>query len=109
MCRALKVLCVAPDERRLTELKRMAVSADWELTRGASDELSALEQLDAERPHVVVVVGPMDGFVAEARARFPFLRIVADHEVPQASAIIAGLDEVRAAVKAPPAPAGPIT
>jgi hypothetical protein len=109
MCRALKVLCAAPDRERLTALKRATVSADWELAPGATDEASALEQLESERPHVVVVVGGLEGFVREARRRYPYLRIVTDHDEPEASAVVSDLDEVRAAVKGLPRPAGPIT
>ena len=32
MCRALKVLCVAPDAARLQELKMASVGASWELS-----------------------------------------------------------------------------
>jgi hypothetical protein len=109
MCRALRVLCVAPGRERLAELKRATVSADWELTPGAVDDASALEQLDAEHPHVVVVTGGMASFVAEARRRYPFLRIVADSDVPGATEVVEGLEGMRVAVKGLPRPAGPIT
>ncbi len=109
MCRALKVLCVAPDGDRLAALKRAAVSAEWELAPGAADEASALEQLEAEHPHVVVVVGELDGFVVEARRRYPFLRILTDRASADATAVIDDLGDVREAVKAVQRPAGPIT
>jgi hypothetical protein len=109
MCRALKVLCVAPDRDRLTALKRAAVSADWELTSGATDEQAALEQLETEHPHVVVVTGGLEGFVRRAHERYPFLRIVTDNEQPEATTVFGGLGEVRDAVKGLPRPAGPIT
>jgi hypothetical protein len=108
MCRALKVLCAAPDREGLMALKRATVSADWELTSGATDEASALAQLEAEHPHVVVVTGDLDGFVRRVRERYPFLRIVTDHPVPEATAVVAGLDGVRAAVRGLPRPAGPV-
>ena len=44
MCRALLVVCVAPDRDSLLELKRASVGTDWELTPGAT-----------------VVVNPADG------------------------------------------------
>jgi hypothetical protein len=109
MCRALKVLCAAPDRERLAALKRAAVGADWELTAGATDEAGALEQLEAEHPHVAVVTGGLEGFVRLARKRHPFLRIVTDYASPDATVVVAGLEEVRAAVKGLPRPAGPIT
>ena len=58
MCRALKVLCVAPDDGSLTALKSATVSAEWELAPGATDLRGALDQIDAERPHVLVAFGP---------------------------------------------------
>jgi len=110
MCRALTVLCVAPDRERLADLKRAAVSAEWELAPGATDDGSALQQLEDEHPHVVVVVGEgLEGFVAEARRRLPFLRIVADRAIPGATVTVSRLDEVRDAVRGLPRPGGPIT
>ncbi|MFB3737988.1 MAG: hypothetical protein ACE14W_03355 [Candidatus Velamenicoccus archaeovorus] len=109
MCRALKVLCVAPDREALSELKRAAVSADWELAAGAVSQEEALAQLDAERPHVVVVVGPgAETVVAAIRQRRPYVRIVADRDLPGATVVAASLAEVRGAVKGLPRPGGPV-
>ncbi|HYG73332.1 MAG TPA: hypothetical protein VEC15_13755 [Actinomycetota bacterium] len=109
MCRALKVLCVAPDVETLAALKRAAVSADWELAAGASDEELALAQLHEERPHVVVVFGAVfDGFVRRALDAYPALRVVADHDVEGAAAVVAGPDGVRDAVLGRSRP-GPVT
>jgi hypothetical protein len=108
MCRAVKVLCVAPDPETLAELKRAVVSADWELTPGATDEATALDQLDEEHPQVVVVVGDFDGFVAEARRRVPYARIVTDRDVPGASGVVADPSDVRDVIKALPRPGGPV-
>jgi hypothetical protein len=108
MCRALKVLCVAPDRETLTALKRAAVSADWELTPGATDEADALRQLDEEHPHVVAVVGGFDAFVAEARRRVPYLRVVTDRDVDGASAVVGDLNELRGAIRGLPRPGGPV-
>jgi hypothetical protein len=109
MCRALKVLCVAPDRERLAALKRAAVSADWELTPGATDEATALHQLDEERPHVVVAVGDVAGFVAEARRRLPYVRIVTDRDVPGASSVVADPADLRDAIRGLPRPGGPVS
>jgi hypothetical protein len=127
VCRALKVLCVAPDREVLAAVKRAAVSADWELSAGATDEPAALEQLESDRPHVVVVAGGVDrrdgseeaagsdasgrftGFVAEARRRYPFLRIVADRPLPGATVVVTDLAALRGAIRGLPRPAGPIT
>lgn len=108
MCRALKVLCVAEDPEALAALKRAAVSAEWELAPGATSEAEALEQLHGERPHIVVVFGPFDGFVRAAREAYPFLRIVADRDLPGATVVAASLEEVRGAIKGLPRPGGPV-
>jgi hypothetical protein len=109
VCRALKVLCVAPDPEALAALKRAAVSADWELAPGATDEASALAQLDEEHPHVVAVWGDFEAFVAEARRRLPYVRIVTDRDVPAASDVVTDLTDLRDAIKGLPRPCGPVT
>jgi hypothetical protein len=98
MCRALKVLCVARDRDSLLALKRAAVSVDWELTAGATDDAEALRQLHEDRPHVVVVFGPFERFVAAALDAYPALRVIADREMPRVTAVIGSVDEVRDAV-----------
>jgi hypothetical protein len=108
MCRALKVLCVASDPDSLTALKAAAVSAEWELATGATDEADAVGQIDAERPHILVVFGPYERLIALTRERFPAIRIVADRDVPGATAVATSLQEVRGLVKGLPRPGGPI-
>ncbi len=108
MCRALKVLCVAPDAASLAELKRASVSADWELASGAIGEERAMAQLGEEQPHVVVAFGELGDLVQRVRATNPFLRIVTDRDLPGASVVVASLEEVRAAVKELPRPGGPV-
>jgi hypothetical protein len=108
VCRALKVLCVAPDRVRIAALKRAAVSAAWELTPGATTEDAARAQLESERPHVLVVFGDFAGVVAKAREAYPFIRIVADRDLPGATVIAASLEEVRGAVKGLPRSGGPV-
>ena len=108
MCRALKVLCVAEDAEALAELKGAAVSAEWELAPGAATEEEALAQLDAERPHVLVVFGAFEGFVVEALERYPAIRVVADRELPGAAVAGASLGDVRSAVLGAPL-RGPVT
>ena len=98
MCRALKVLCVAPDRETLAALKRATVSADWELAPGATDEESATRQLHEERPHIVVVVGDFDGFVRRALDAYPSLRVISDHPLDGATVVVSDLGEVRDAV-----------
>jgi hypothetical protein len=98
VCRALTVLCVAPDREALVALKRAAVSADWELTAGAVDEAEALRQLHEERPHVAVVFGGFGSFIAKALDAYPALRVVADRAGPGVARVVAGPEEVRDAV-----------
>jgi hypothetical protein len=108
MCRALTVLCVASDRAALAELKRATVSAEWELAPGATDEEEALVQLERERPHVMVVFGDHARLAAEARERYPGLRIIADRDLPGTSATVGSAAEVRDAVKGLPRPGGPV-
>ena len=107
MCRALKVLCVAEGVDALASLKRATVSTEWELTAGATDEAEALRQLHEERPHVVVVFGPFEGFVQRALAAYPALRVLADRAMPGVSVVVASPDEVRGAVLGRSRPGGP--
>jgi len=107
MCRALKVLCVAEDSAALAELKRAAVSAEWELAPGATAPDEAIRQLHEERPHVVVAFGAFEGFVARALEAYPALRVVTDRDMPGAGAIVGSLEEVRSAVSGRSRP-GPV-
>jgi hypothetical protein len=108
MCRAVKVLCVAPDRATLTALKAATVSAEWELAAGAVGEDDALARIDAERPHVLVAFGAFERLVALARERLPGMRIIADRDLPGASAVATSLEEVRGLVSQTPRPGGPI-
>ena len=108
MCRAVKVLCVAPDRERLLALKRAVVAAEWELSPGATDLRQALDQLDAERPHAMVVFGPFESLVALAADRFPGMRIVTDRAMPGSGAVVEGDSDARAALREPPRPGGPV-
>lgn len=107
MCRALKVLCVAEGATALAELKRAAVSAEWELAPGATDEADALAQVHEERPHVLVLFGPFDRLARAALDAYPSIRIVADRQLAVATVVVSALDEVRAAVLGRPA-GGPV-
>ncbi len=109
MCRALKVLCVAPDAERLAALRRATVSAEWELSAGATSFEDALSQLAAGRAHLMVVSGEgFAGLLAAAREVYPGLRIVADFAAPEVDAEVASLDEIRTAIKEAPRPRGPV-
>jgi hypothetical protein len=109
MCRALKVLCVASDRESLMELKNAAVSAEWELAPGATNEADAIGQVDSERPHVLVAFGPYERLVALVIERFPGMRVIADRDTPGATHVATSLGEIRELVKASPRPGGPIS
>jgi hypothetical protein len=108
MCRAVRVMCVAPDDAALAVLKRASVGAAWELTAGATDLRSALDEIDVERPDALVVFGPFEQLVALASERFPGLRIVADRDTPGASAVARSADDVRDLLLQLPRPGGPV-
>ena len=109
MCRALKVLVVAEDEAALRTLRAAAVSAEWELTLGATSVEHAVAIVDAERPHVVVAFGPFEALTTLLRERFPGMRIVSDRDLPGATVVVSGPQEVRDAVKSAPSSRGPVT
>jgi hypothetical protein len=108
MCRALKVLCVAPDEASLAALKQATVAAEWELCPGATDLRSALDQIDVERPQFLVVFGPFEGLVALVAERFPGTLIVTDRDTPGATSVATSLDDVRASLRSEHRPGGPV-
>jgi hypothetical protein len=93
------VLCVAPDREQLVALKRAVVAAEWELTPGATDLRAALDQIDAERPHAMVVVGPFEELVVMVAERFPGMQIVADRPMRGATAV-AEMSDAREALRA---------
>lgn len=76
MCRALTVLCAAPDAGRLAALKRAAVGTQWELAGGAVGAEDLIAQIAERRPHVVVMDGLPADAAARARAASPTARIV---------------------------------
>jgi hypothetical protein len=106
VCRAVTVLCVAPDADRLQELKRASVAAEWELGPGATDLREALDQVDTLRPHALVVVGPFEELVALVAERFPGMSIVADHDMPGATTVVSDVWGVRGALRMPRRPDG---
>jgi hypothetical protein len=108
MCRAVKVLCVAPDEASLRALKQAVVTADWELCPGATDAAAALDQIDVERPHALVAFGPFEEMVTLVAERFPGMRIVTDRPAAGASVVVDEVSAARAALRGQYRPGGPI-
>ncbi|MFL5797923.1 MAG: hypothetical protein ACJ77A_08320 [Actinomycetota bacterium] len=110
MCRALVVVCLAPDRESLGELKRAAVGPEWELTPGATTVEAALAQIEDRTAHVLVVAGAAEAVVPRVRERWPWMRIVAvaDGPVEAATVVVGSLGEVRDAVRGLPRPSGPV-
>ena len=111
MCRALLIVCVAPDRESLVALKLAAVGTDWELTPGATTAADAVAQIEDRGAHVLVAAGSLAAdVVAAVRERWPWMRVVAvsDEPVEGADTVVAALDEVRGAVKGLPSPGGPV-
>lgn len=109
MCRAILVLCVAADAESLVQVKQASVGAEWELAPGAIEPGDALAQLKSTRAHCMVAWGPgLGDLIRTARENFPGLRIITDDDVPEASAVVASLDEVRSAITGLPRPGGPV-
>ena len=89
-------------------LKAASVAAEWELTPGATEFRAALDQIDAERPHVLVAFGDQRELVRTVHERFPAMRIVVDRDTPGATVVATSFDEVRGLVTGLPRPGGPV-
>ena len=105
MCRAMKVLCVAPSQERLAEVKQATVSLHWELVGGARNTDELVKQLDEWQPDVVVVdLGLGREAVDRVRESRPGARIVTVGAGGDAET-----DEgVKAAIQGLPKPGGPV-
>jgi DNA-binding NarL/FixJ family response regulator len=109
MCRALKVLCAAPDPDRLLELKRAAASVHWELVRGALDMEELVKQIDQLRPDVVVIDAALGADAAlRVRDRMPNARILSVGGSLDGETAAADPGTVREAILGLPPPAGPV-
>jgi len=109
LCRALKLLCAAPDRDCLGALKRATVAAHWELVGGATSLQELVKQADEWRPDIVVVDGGMGvGAVTGVRARLPSVRIVSVGPLAGADEVARSLDGVREAILGLPPIGGPV-
>jgi hypothetical protein len=101
-------MCVAEDREALAALKAASVAAEWELAAGATELRAALDQVDAERPQVMVAFGDQRELVRIVHDRFPAMRIVVDRDTPGATAVATSLEDVRGLVVGLPRPGGPV-
>jgi DNA-binding NarL/FixJ family response regulator len=105
MCRALKVLCAAPGQGRLAEVKRAVVSAHWELVGGARTTEDLVQQLDEWEPDVVVVDLGLGREAADrVRESRPGARVVTVGAGGDAETD----EDVKAAILGLPRPGGPV-
>jgi hypothetical protein len=109
MCRALKVLCGAPDRDRLTDLKRAALSVHWELTGGATSVDELVNQVDVLQPDVVVVDAALrEDAAIRVRERRPTARIVSVDGPLDGADAVADLEGVKDAILGLPPVGGPV-
>ena len=109
MCRALKVLCAAPDTGTLTELKRATVSVHWELTGGATSIDELVKQLDDLTPDAVVIGAGFDDRAPRiVRERLPRARIVSVGRPLGGADAFADADGIRDAILGLPPVGGPV-
>jgi hypothetical protein len=109
MCRALKVLCAAPDPDRLIELKRAAVSVHWELRGGAMSVDELVNQVERLAPDVVVVDTALGEDAAiRVRQRRATARIVSVGGPLDGADTVADLEGVKEAILGMPPVGGPV-
>lgn len=109
MCRALKVLCAAPDRERLLQLKRAAVSVHWELVGGATTADELVNQVDHFAPDVILIDAAIGAdAAANVRSRQPTARIVAVGGELDGADGCADLDGVKDAIMGVPPVGGPV-
>lgn len=96
MCYAVRIVVAAPTRERRLELRRAAVSAEWEVVGDADDLDDALAKVVALHARFLVVdaaVAPDAGTVAGALAeRRPRVFLIAVGDVAGADAQVAGDD-----------------
>jgi hypothetical protein len=109
MCRALKVLCAAPDAERLAELKRATVSVHWELVGGALSAEDLARQVAMHHPDVIVVDAALGTAAVDGlRGPMPLIRVVAVGSLAGADAVASSVEEIRPAILGVPRPSGPV-
>lgn len=108
MCRALRVLCAAPDAASLQALKQAAVSQAWEFVGGATSAEDAIAQVGEWEPDVLVFFGVLaTDLTARAREVEPLIRTVVIGP-GDADAQVIRVEEVKVAIAGLDRPPGPI-
>jgi DNA-binding NarL/FixJ family response regulator len=109
VCRALTILCAAPDEESLRALKVAVVSATWELVGGASTAEELVRQIDHHAPDVVVVDAALPGVDVTAMRRVaPRVRVIALGTLAGADGVASTPEHVRDAILGLPPVGGPV-
>jgi DNA-binding NarL/FixJ family response regulator len=109
VCRALTILCAAPDEESLRALKVAVVSATWELVGGASTAEELVRQLDHHAPDVVVVDAALPGVDVTAMRRVaPRVRVIALGTLAGADGVEPTPERLRDAIRGLPPVGGPV-
>ena len=110
MCRALQVLCAAPDRDALLELKRAVVSKEYELTGGATDPADLLRQVEDREPDAVVLDAGLLDAIEPLRAAYPSVRVIlVGAESDAADEWVTDAADAKAAVLGMPRPGGPVS
>lgn len=108
MCRALRVLCAAPNEGSLRALKQAAVSTAWEFVGGATSADDAVAQAKEWNPDILVFFGVVaPDLDARVRDAVPSIRTVVIGP-GEADAHVEDVADVKVAIAGLPRPPGPI-
>jgi DNA-binding NarL/FixJ family response regulator len=109
VCRALKVMCAAPDPDSLRVLKSAAVSVSWELVGGATTAEQLVKQVDEYAPDVLVLDAALPGVAIDAvRAAAPRTRVIALGSLAGADGVADTPQGIRDAIRGLPPVGGPV-
>jgi hypothetical protein len=109
VCRALKVMCAAPDPHSLRILKGAAVSVSWELVGGATTAEQLVKQLDEHAPDVLVLDAALPGVAIDAiRSAAPRTRVVALGPIAGVDGVADTPKGIRDAILGLPPVGGPV-
>lgn len=102
MCTAVRIVVAAPDRARRLELRRAAVTAEWEVVGEAADAEGAFTETVERRARFLVLdaaaAGPRpEVLVRRLKSTSPTVFVVGIGELPAADAVISptNLDNLR--------------